>query len=214
MSKLVVLLNGPLGSGKDYIAEHLVEKRGGCVQQFKQALYIHTAELFGVDLNVFKDWATCRVLKELPRKELIISKDNYLALCDYLDREVSADIEHTSTIEISPRDAMIYTSELVYKPEYGKDYFGFYTSSVIDASEEEYHYISDSGFFEEALTVVDTFGADNVKLFRIYREDAEFDSRDSRSYIDLQEYGVSCKDLDNNRHISEVIADIEKVIEG
>lgn len=210
MSKKIVLLNGPLGCGKDFLADHLIQKLGGVKQQFKEALYIHTAENWGIPLEVFKSWATDRELKEERNPRLKLEWIDWVKLCDYLGREEKGFF--SPIVNLSPRDAMIYTSELIYKPKYGEDYFGRYTGDLIANSEEELHYVSDSGFREEASTLVSMFGADSVKLIRIHREGCKFSPQDSRNYVYLDDLNVASLDLDNNRDVEFVLEDIMEFI--
>lgn len=203
--KYVALLNGPLGSGKDFIADKVIERIGGTKQQFKEELYRHTADLFGVTLTWLKSVATDRVQKEQANGSLMLDLEEFNKLNKLLERPEWDLKLFPATVAVSPRDALIYTSEIVYKPKHGKAYFGQCTAR---AMVEGVNYVADSGFYEEALTQVETFGAENVILFRIHRDGCEFDSRDSRNYIKLENDGVKCIDLDNNRDIAEVVREV------
>lgn len=203
MKTLVVLLNGPVFSGKDYIAEALIAALGGVKQEFKETLYEATAKAFGVDLVWFKEQAKGRLTKEQAMPELWMHREEAVKLYEYLGKELSSDAE---VFLASPREALIYTSEIMYKPLHGQDYFGIKASEKM---QKGYNYVSDSGFKEEAQVQVDKFGKDNVLLVRIHRDGCAFSSDDSRGYIDLSEEGVLTLDLDNNKDISEVVEDIE-----
>lgn len=170
MSKVVLLLNGPPSSGKDVLAEMLISKLGGVKQQFKDALYKHTAVLFQMELSAFVKLATVRGTKDLSTPSL----QGY-----------------------SPREALIFTSENVYKPTYGQDYFGKYTTSKL---EEGYNFVADSGFKIEAEVVTDHVG--KVLLVRIYRDGCTFEG-DSRNYINLDHKGTPSLDLYNNGTLEE-----------
>lgn len=203
MKTLVVLLNGPVNSGKDYIAEALIAALGGVKQEFKEALYEATAQAFGVDLDWFKGQAKGRITKEQASPELWMNREEAVKLYEYLGKELPSDAE---IFLASPREALIYTSEIIYKPLHGPDYFGIKASEKM---QKGYNYVADSGFKEEALVQADKFGKDNVLLVRIYRDGCEFSSNDSRGYIDLSDEGVFTLDLDNNKDIGEVLEDIE-----
>lgn len=202
MNKRVVLLNGPINCGKGFIAQALIKRLGGTEQEFKEQLYIETAKLFSVNLDWFKEQATDRILKEKRSEELILFPDEYLALYEYLGKKVD---EADYPYFITPREALIFTSELVKKPLHGKDYFGLATANKML---EGNNYVSDSGFKEEAVVQVEQFGVENVLLVRIHRDGCEFSSQDSRGYINLNEYGVATLDLDNNHDIEEVVTTI------
>lgn len=170
MSKVVVLLNGCINSGKDTLAEMLIAKLGGVKQQFKDALYKHTAELFQMELSSFVKLATGRGTKELPTPSL----QGY-----------------------SPREALIFTSEKVYKPIYGQDYFGKYTASKL---EEGYNFVSDAGFLEEQEVIVAE--VPKTLLVRIHRDGSTFEG-DSRNYVYLDHKGTPSLDLYNNGTLEE-----------
>lgn len=167
---VAVILNGPPESGKDTIAQLWVEQRfhlklAGAYRafvknQFKDALYKHTARHFGVDLDAFTKAASCRETKD---------SHNFAGLG-----------------ERTPREALIYVSEKLYKPRYGKEYFGHCEASRF---EEQAHRAADNalmvvypdGGFEEEVKV---HPADAVIVVRLHREGKDF-SKDSRDYIYL-----------------------------
>lgn len=206
-SKKIVLLNGPVLSGKGFIANALIEELGGVEKEFKEELYRATAEVFDVDLRWLKGVAKGRKSKEQPFKCLCMGNGEAKSLYSYLGKDYT---HKGAAYSASPREALIFTSEILYKPYYGDEYFGIKTSEKM---EEGYNYVSDSGFKEEALVQVDKFGVDNVLLVRIHRDGCEFSSNDSRSYIDLSDVGVATLDLDNNRDIKEVVNDIKVFME-
>lgn len=201
MNKRIILLNGPVGCGKDYIAEALIMCLGGTKKEFKDELYKATAEHFGLQLHRFKELATGRKSKEVPFYPM--DYEEYEKLCNFLGKVNK--YENGEDVLASPRELLIYTSELVYKPMYGKDYFGVRAAEQMD---EGNNYVSDSGFVEEAEVQVVEHGKENVLLIRIHRDGAEFSPEDSRSYINLDHIGVPTLDLDNNRDIDLVVKDI------
>ena len=207
MKTLVVLLNGPVFSGKDYIAEALIEAFGGVKQEFKEALYEATAKAFGVDLVWFKEQAKGRLTKEQASTELWMDREEAVKLYEYLGKELPSDAE---IFLASPREALIYTSEIIYKPLYGEEYFGIKASEKM---QQGLNYVADSGFKEEALVQVEKFGAENVVCIQIHREGCEFSANDSRSYIDVTAEGVSTLKLDNNKDISDVVKDIKSFLQ-
>lgn len=159
----VVFLNGPKDSGKDYLGEVGAESFEGTTAQFKETLYSHTAELFQVNYDWLVSVANDRVIKEQPRIEL----SGY-----------------------SPRAALIFTSENVYKPIFGDDYFGLKTLEYIKEFGGDIVFITDSGFYDEARVIVEDIGAENCLLVNLYREGRKFDETDSRGYINLDDLGV------------------------
>lgn len=169
----IVFLNGPKDSGKDYLGKVAAEHFEGATAQFKEALYTHTADLFGVEYGWLVSVANDRTFKEMP---------------------------HANLQGYSPREALIFTSENVYKPIFGKDYFGNKTLEYIEEFCGDIVFITDSGFREEAETVVKAFGAENCLLVNLYREGRKFDETDSRGYINLDDLGVTRIEYHNDTH--------------
>jgi hypothetical protein len=91
---------------------------------------------------------------------------------------------------MSPRQAMIWLSEEVIKPKFGKAFYGDLAKNRInDSTTHDLVVFSDSGFVEEAKVIVDEFGSDNVYLVRLERTGHSFVG-DSRSYILPEEIGI------------------------
>lgn len=196
MNKRIVLLNGPPDCGKDFIADQLQERLGGVKQMFKRALYEHTADFFKMDREVFTALAMDRDTKEVATAGILLYHDDYCSLMEYLKKP---NPEYGGVRAISPRQAMIYVSELVYKPEFGNDYFGQETAKGMKPGN---NFVSDSGFIEEALVQVEEFGKENVVLIRIHADGCNFDN-DSRDYIDLADKGVACLDVFNDKETDQ-----------
>ncbi len=119
----VFILNGPPGSGKDTIGAALLRRIKCTTTYFKFDLYKATADYYKVGLDEFIAAATDRVRKE----------------------------EVFPPLGMSPRQALIYVSEKVYKPQFGKDYFGkLALSRMLDAKVDGDVVFTDGGFIEEA----------------------------------------------------------------
>lgn len=155
MSKFYIL-NGPPGVGKDTIAHYVTEHDKSFAQlEFKSGLYEATSTRYGVDKSWFKRIAVDRVLKETPFSLLG---------------------------NVSPREAMIETSEKYIKPEFGDAFFG----KALVAAAEEITYqnhitnfvISDGGFVGEALALAEAGHEVHVIHLRNPRFSFEGDSRD------------------------------------
>lgn len=153
----VFIFNGPPGSGKDEICDHLNLTFPKSIKaSFKEELYDDTVQYFGVDYGWFMDGYT-RETKETPEPSLG---------------------------NRSRREALIYVSETIRKPAFGKSYYGDLLSHNISETHPyaEAVFISDGGFVEEIQAVVDTFGADDVVIVQLHREGKNFD-KDSRKYV-------------------------------
>lgn len=101
---------------------------------------------------------------------------------------------------MSPREAMIWMSEDVAKPKFGRNFFGRIASKQIGRHVSKWPYselvddlaifYSDCGFSEEVVEVVQSVGADDCFLVRIERPGCTYVS-DSRNYINPEEVGIA-----------------------
>lgn len=148
---MIVIFNGPPASGKDEAAKYF-EKYGFKHLSFKRVLFEKTCEHFGVDYKWFMEGYHDREEKEKPSDKL---KD------------------------LSRRQAMIYTSEYVLKPKYGKSYFGVQVSNEIGSED---YCISDGGFEEELHPIINKNGTNNIILVQIGRSGCSYEN-DSRRYF-------------------------------
>lgn len=157
---MIVIFNGPPGSGKDEAAK-LFSNRGFRHLSFKEELFKETVKLFDVDMDWFMSGYNDRSVKE--RKE---------------DRLKG----------MSRREAMIYTSEDVIKPKYGKSYFG---EQVCKRIEEHVNYaVSDGGFVEEIVPLIRNTINNNIVIVQLTRKNCSY-SADSRRYFNgtlIKEY--------------------------
>jgi hypothetical protein len=161
------IFNGPPGSGKDEACHFLKTNYGYKHLQFKDELFRATAQFYDVSLDWFLDGYDDRVIKERPDHRL----DGF-----------------------SRRGALIYVSEEIIKPRYGKDYFGVKTSEKVDLSAD--YCFSDGGFVEEVLPLINKIGRDKIRIVQLYRTGCSFTS-DSRNYIDgilTEEFGHNNSD--------------------
>ena len=147
----VIILNGPPGCGKDTLASAVARTVPSVfIREFKTQLYIITDAMYGL----------------APMTTQVINMDRER-------KEVPMDIYGGR----SCRQALIYVSEVVMKPNFGNSYFGKAAADRIQPG--EITVFSDSGFVEEAECVIDKVGAENVLLLRIWgRGSYEGDSRD------------------------------------
>lgn len=150
---MILLFNGPPGSGKDeacsyfcqypYYFKHL---------SFKHELFKATISHFQVDYNWFFDGYT--------REQKDISDP-------FLDGH-------------SRRSALIYVSGEIYKPAHGKDIWGKQVASNINGNEDIC--ISDLGFESELAPIINKVGDESIAIVQLTRDGCDFKA-DSRRYI-------------------------------
>ena len=150
---MIVLFNGPPRSGKDAAADFFKHRKGWKHLSFKYQLYKETCNYFGCSYDWFMERYNDRSVKEVP---------------------------HIDLGHMSCREAMIYVSEKVVKPIRGLDYFGKLVANEIDL--EKNYAISDGGFVDELIPVVEKVGTDNFVLVQLTRDGEDYSS-DSRRYF-------------------------------
>jgi hypothetical protein len=132
---------------------------------------------------------------------------------------------------LSRREALIYVSEEIIKPKFGKDFFGVKAAQELDNTDN--YCFSDGGFQEELVPIINKLGADNIILIQLTREGCDFSS-DSRRYINgilveefilgvetpiikshiLQEnFPIKTYRVHNNATVQELRAVLEKIHE-
>lgn len=139
-------------------------------EAFKNSLQNQTAKLFNFkpilfDLSFFYD----RLEKNTPQIEvpknitLYYSKDNFKKPFEDFIKSFT-DFKHDSKFfnlpsSISPRQALIFTSEVVEKTKHGNQVFGLYCKNDIqNQKEKDDIVISDSGFLDEMIPLLDLEG--------------------------------------------------------
>lgn len=171
---MIIVFNGPPGSGKDEAADLYKEQFGFKSLSFKYQLFKKTIEHFEVDKDWFMEGYDNREIKE--RKEPALNN-------------------------MSRREALIHTSEDIIKPKFGKQFFGKCVAEEIDPNKN--YAISDSGFVEELYPIVEKVGAENVVLVQLTRQGHDFSS-DSRRYVQgnlVKEYAINGITDINEQHI-------------
>lgn len=168
-SKRIILLNGPINSGKDVLGEHLAKTLPRATTMiFKDSLYDWAAAMASLPKEVFVQLASDRKTKELP--------------CHLLPKHPKDFTRH-----YSPREWLIYVSEEVIKPRLGKDFFGVQSRRKMFDNFENYDTVifTDCGFAEEVLCLT-SFYEEQALLLQIHRPGYEFGPTDSRSYVNVE----------------------------
>ena len=154
--KTVVILNAPPFAGKDTLADLMVETMFASKKEFKTELYKATAEFFNLPLATTIEACTDRSGKDK-------------ASCLF----------KLGGVNLSPREALIHTSEAVYKLRFGEDYFG---KEAAKSLQPGLNVFSDGGgWWNELAPVVQE--SHKVLICRLHRKGFNFDN-DSRNYYD------------------------------
>lgn len=85
---------------------------------------------------------------------------------------------------MSPREFMIWISEDVIKPKFGKDYFGVRFNQKVKECDAPV-VCTDGGFPDEIIALINA--GNEVKLCRLHRDGFTF-AGDSRNYIRINPY--------------------------
>jgi hypothetical protein len=183
MASKIILLNGPKACGKNVAVDRIKESINVVDRRCKDHLFIATSVLFKMTLEEFFVHYECRETKEIPKKEFRILTEAYNELAPIIKKDtVPSKRDFTGMINLSVREALIYVSEIVCKPAFGRDYFGTARAMALDVSSGIERAIDDScGFDDEISPTIERLGMENVMLIRIHGR-GNFDG-DSRNYI-------------------------------
>jgi hypothetical protein len=193
-----ILFNSPKGSGKSHIGELLKGKLQDEVSHwwrvaqvdFKDILYEKTASLFGWDEDCFHEEATDRSSKDVVSDQLTITTSAYNTMCSYIDCSCSLSEERYAgkgMVKLTPREAMIYTAEIVLKPAFGQEYFGRQlVKHVKDYGNLEYVIECGTGFVEEVQPILEEYGKDVITVIQLHRQGFTEWGNDSRDYISIE----------------------------
>lgn len=185
----IIFLNGPPGCGKDTVAAQLLDYYH---MKMSAPLKVGAYNLFfGANDHNMSPLAILSDVETLKAKKVVPDSD------------------------ITWRQFIIEISENLMKPLFGEDIFGRIVregmNSLIAQGTTKFVF-SDSGFSEEAIPLIYEVGSENCKLIRIHRDNCDF-SKDSRSYIDLEQYGVKTYDIENNGTLKETMKYVRAVID-
>lgn len=176
MSKLL-LINGPRECGKSKAVTCISERFPVTSRRCKDKLFKLVPEYFCISESTFWDIYEDRLLKEVPLPEFTVTQNAYRKLQDVLPDLPGCD---APMVELSVRQAMIFVSEVVCKPNMGRQYFGQHRANQIQSGEWA---IDDScGFVDELPPVIHKLGQDNILLVRVTGR-GDFDGSDSRQFI-------------------------------
>lgn len=193
----VVIFSGPAGVGKDTAIEMMSEallKEGVEVRraECKEHLFSLTKLFFNLTDSRFNELYLDRSKKEMPCIPLRTAES--IKLYDFLGYNTSRwgdaidskgrlrHYESSGYSFISIREAMIYISELVYKPARGQDIFGRIRAGKVRPSQDIMYVDGSYGFVDELMPLINSVGEESILAIRLHCEGMSFDG-DSRSYI-------------------------------
>jgi hypothetical protein len=171
---LIVIFNGPPGSGKDAGASYFKRNYSFKHLSFKHVLFRETVAHYGVDLDWF--------------------------LHQYDDREVK-ERKEAALGGLSRREALINVSENIVKPQKGSDYYGRCVAAEVQDGRN--YSISGGGFAEELIPLINRVGTDNIVLVQLARDGCDYSS-DSRRYLNgrlVREFTIVKQTQISNDHI-------------
>lgn len=257
----IYLMNGPAGSGKDAITEKIKDLYSSNPNQkilnlsFKDALFEQTANFFNMDISNFYNTNIGgmydRDNKELPNKLFNIKDYINNAMVQKFYKELNGKMEISEKpIQfseknfnefkekykikdefLSPRQALIFVSENIIKPNYGNTFFGKIIADKIKNIYLENQlnkkdigiYITDGGFVHELIDLHNLSQTNNKiipMICSIYRDGKEFDPKnDSRTRMTTEELlqngiNIPIIKVENNKTLDEVAKETVSLIEN
>lgn len=155
--KSAIILNGPPGCGKDTIGQLLIQAipDSRCVKFagcLKRATHAMVNQLLGLGQHP-------------------------VGVNDHEHEK-----EKIAIAGKTWRELYIGVSERLCKPLFGNGFFGRMLASEIVQSQAAVSVVTDGGFEEEFVALVDLLGRDNVLVVKVSRPGCDF-SKDSRGYL-------------------------------
>ena len=171
----LVILNGPSESGKDKALERIAREFDNVVRcETKQRVHEMTYQFFDIDMDLYFELYNDRATKEEPSHFYTITSKAYKLFSKHFDSHNDA------RCRLSPREAMMYVTEIIVKPTLGDDYFGRYRAKMIEFGNLSVD--ASCGFASELPPSIARLGQENILLIRV-RGRGEFNRHDSREMI-------------------------------
>lgn len=182
----LILLSAPIGAGKTELVNALKPKYGLIESRCKDHLFTLTQNLFNLSEQEFFEIYEDRDTKETPLSIFSVPNEEAYELGRLLGKEtLLISVAHNQRngsprTALSVRETLIFVSELICKPLFGKDYFGKCRAATLNGNSI---YIDDScfGTADEIKPAIAKLGMDNILLIRI-KGRGDFDG-DSRQYV-------------------------------
>lgn len=178
----IIILNGPTLCGKGTAYKVIRQLYSAGDGRIKKKLHEIASALFNVPLDLWEQ----REGKEDPHPALKLHISEYMRLANVITMPYPYEPDVFELI--SPRQALIYVSEVICKPAFGADYFGRERAERVAAPGL---WVCESGGFIEEVQMLPP---EDVCIIRIYGR-GRFNPEDTRSYIDLP--GAFCVEIAN-----------------
>lgn len=192
----VIILNGPPGSGKDAIAQMLKVKCSYIHMEMKKRLHELAIAMSGISKYQWHQRYRDRELKDTP--------------WELLPRHI--ELGHKSENDwryMTQREYMIYVSEEVMKPAFGKTYFGEAALKELNKYKyQNFKFVFSDGGFPEELEVLSAAPEYKIIIVHLYREGCDF-SNDSRNYVEWP--GVKITKVYNNKTLEDACKTIAQL---
>lgn len=192
----LILMNGPAGSGKGEAYDFIIRRFGAQDGRVKKRLHEIASSIFQVPVEFWER----REGKEAPNYLLGILPGEVEKLRQHVELPPQ---EGDGFYKLSPRQALIYVSEVMVKPLLGSDYFGRERLKLIS---KPGLYVDDSSGFPEELIGLDP---KCTAIIQIHGR-GEFGPSDTRQYIELP--GAHNFKVDNSGSLEEFKEQIERVV--
>lgn len=210
-----ILLNGPALCGKGILVDYLRDTGLGFeLKTCKDSLHKLTMNFFNVEEDTYWGIYNDRSRKESPSVHFALTLTPSDAIL--LSKVLRCDVTPTY-VHLSIREAMIFVSEVIYKPRFGEDYFGEVRAKSIQSNslildDSSAAFVTKEGSVEsyELKPLIRSIGKDNILLLRVHRTSCNFNG-DSRRYIPD---GIvpNTVDIFNNGDIQSYLAQASDVI--
>ena len=208
----VIVFNAPPRAGKEVAAKAVMR----CINTQDSNLVAHHREfkdeLFKIAANTL-DISVEDFLRDYDSEVKDVVAAKYLANADENVWWKDVPIYKVHGRQYSKREWLIYVSEYVIKPSFGKDAFG--KMFVNSLPKEGVVAVSDGGFPEEIKPVIDHVGAENITIVRIHRDGCDF-SNDSRNYLiqEMFEDKITFIDIENNSTLDKFETNVVHILGG
>lgn len=222
----IILFNGPKGSGKDESCKFLKSKYPNLHSfNLNEHLAEKTKELFLLDSyesELFDNAYADRDLKDKPLDFLRTTNNDLLLDLKEFSVTKRFFCQWAKEFEdaLTPREAMIFTSEVYYKTKFGDD---CWVKSLAEKIAKEdcdpnsvvsYYVCNSAGFDSEIMAITGEFRPENVLLIEIRdRGDYSGDSRNFISSFVKEALNINSVSVCNNQDLDHLFRQVNCYVE-